>query len=180
MQNIHLEQEIWQQLQRASVDKHHEWRSPVLVTCGADNWPDARTVILRAAQLDAKILTFYTDSRSPKVTQMTKNPQAMLVFWSKRLNWQLRVKANVSIKTTGEEVQKIWAKVKQSPSANDYLSAQIPGELLQAEHAETLSSVTPHFALLQASVQTIDWLALSRSGHQRAKIDCTGLHWLVP
>lgn len=180
MQINHLEEKIWQQLLRASVDKHHEWRSPVLVTCGADNWPDARVVILRTAEIDTKILTFYTDSRSPKVTQIAINPQTMLIFWSKRLNWQLRVKANITIKTSGEDVQKVWHKVKQNPSANDYLSTQTPGETMKTEYADFLYSATPHFAILQASVQAIDWLELNRNGHQRAKIDSTGLHLLVP
>ena len=138
LQEDALRKQIWQQLQRASVDKHHEWRSPVLVTNGLNtlengapnNWPDARTVILRAVDLNSNKLTFYTDSRSPKVLQLLTNPNALLVFWSKRLNWQLRIKVSISVITDGELHQKTWAIVKQSASAKDYLSLIVPGELL--------------------------------------------------
>ena len=184
-----LRHQIWQQLQRASVDKHHEWRSPVLVTNGIDNdqvsapniWPDARTVILRAVDLNSNTLTFYTDSRSPKVSQLLSHPNALLVFWSKRLNWQLRVKVNISVVTHGELHQKTWIIVKQSASAKDYLSLTAPGELLtdNVKKSEP-QQVVPHFAILIAQVINIDWLALSRSGHQRANINSNSFNFIVP
>ena len=106
-----LETDIWAQLQRASVDKHHEWRRPILATNSLkselNRWPEARTVILRAVNLTQKELTFYTDSRSPKVAQIVANPHATLVFWSKRLNWQLRVKVTITVIADGEELQKL-------------------------------------------------------------------------
>ena len=173
-----LAQDIWAQLQRASVDKHHEWRSPVLVTNGQTGWPDARTVILRSVNLSAKQLVFYTDSRSPKVAQLHAIPNAMIVFWSKRLNWQLRVKATVAIKIDDAETDNIWQKVKQSPSAGDYLSALAPGELL-TETATTTNNQA-HFAVLIATVIEMDWLALSRDGHQRARIVDSKVSFLQP
>jgi pyridoxamine 5'-phosphate oxidase len=182
-----IEHEIWQQLLRASVDKHHEWRSPVLVTNGlADNekdaWPEARTVILRAVNFNKKELTFYTDSRSPKVAQLIANPKAVIVFWSKRLNWQLRLKVNIEVRTEGELVQKTWVIVKQSPSAGDYLSIKSPGELLNSSPIALPqnSQKQAHFAMIIANVIDIDWLTLSRNGHQRVKIDASGLNHLQP
>ena len=44
---------IWTELQRATVDRHHEWRTPVLATSGLDGLPQARTVVLRAADATA-------------------------------------------------------------------------------------------------------------------------------
>lgn len=172
MNDSDLIKKIWQQLQRASVDKHHEWRSPVLVTNGLDGWPDARTIILRNVNLETKILTFYTDSRSPKLVQLYANTNAMLVFWSKRLNWQCRIKVAITIKTDGELLQKTWAKVKQSPSAGDYLSVLAPGESLNkiSDNAEQINLSKHYFATINAHVISIDWLALSRNGHQRATI----------
>ena len=192
-----IEHEIWQQLLRASVDKHHEWRSLVLVTNGLvknrlatnslvvngqDDWPDARTVILRKVDVATKELVFYTDSRSPKVMQLYANPNAMLVCWSRRLNWQLRIKATIIVKTDGDLVKSTWDKVKQSPSASDYLSLQAPGKMLNnLDNLPDQSHQTKaHFALLIAQVINIDWLALDRSGHRRASINADGFHQLVP
>ena len=182
-----LRKQIWQQLQRASVDKHHEWRSPVLVTNGLsrveddapNNWPDARTVILREVDLNSNKLTFYTDSRSPKVLQLLTNQNALLVFWSKRLNWQLRIKVSISVITDGELHQKTWVIVKQSASAKDYLSSAAPGELLTNNNNQPQLATT-HFAMLVAQVINIDWLALNRNGHQRANITCNSFNYTVP
>jgi len=88
-----IRQRIWVELQRATQDRHHEWRTPVLATTGADGLPNARTVVLRYANAKLGILQMYTDSRSPKVAELLARPQVMLAFWSKRLSWQLRVRA---------------------------------------------------------------------------------------
>jgi pyridoxamine 5'-phosphate oxidase len=180
--NVNIAQEIWAQLLRASVDKHHEWRSVVLVTNGLDDWPDARVVILRNVDVAQKTLIFYTDSRSQKINQLLINPNAMLIFWSKKLNWQLRIKVKIDIKTDGEQVKNTWENVKQSPSANDYLSTKAPGQMLEKVHSNQKKDVQnhPHFAILIAQVQSIDWLALNRAGHQRATIDKNGVCYTVP
>lgn len=192
-----LKADIWQQMLRASVDKHHEWRSPVLVTNGLvtnglitdnnqllkNNFPEARTVILRKVAIDTKTLTFYTDSRSPKVAQIAANPNCTLVFWSKRLSQQLRVKVKISVDTDSELNKKTWQVVKQSPSAGDYLSLLAPGKPLpgaSASKENTNQLTSPYFALLIANVVEIDWLALNRDGHQRAKIDASGITYLTP
>ena len=184
---INIEHDIWRQLQRAGVDKHHEWRSPVLVTNDladeeSNRWPAARTVILRCVYLNTKQLIFYTDSRSPKVQQLLANPNAMLVFWSKRLSWQLRVKVTFNVQTEGELVEKTWVVVKQSPSAGDYLSKQAPGEPLIniSTLSDRMQIAKPCFAILTANVIEIDWLALNRAGHQRAKINAQGCQALAP
>jgi pyridoxamine 5'-phosphate oxidase len=174
-----LEKDIWLQLQRASVDKHHEWRCPVLITNGLDAFPDGRTVILRAVDIANMQLHFYTDSRSPKITQLLANPHALLVFWSKRLNWQLRVKVEMQVITAGELLQATWQQVKQSPSANDYLGIAMPGTPLNA--LSQIKQPYPHyFCMLNAQVISIDWLALNRSGHQRATIDASGVILTTP
>lgn len=195
MQN-QLETDIWQQLLRASADKHHEWRSATLVTNGlvtnfentkidqAENkFPEARIIILRNVNVDTKTLTFYTDSRSPKVAQIVANQHATLVFWSKRLRWQLRVKVMISVDTDSDLNKLIWQKVKQSPSAGNYLSKQIPGEKLDEDLIDKTKisiNATAYFALLIANVIEIDWLALNRNGHQRAQINANGATYLVP
>ncbi len=65
-----LYRRIWMELQRATQDSHHDWRTPVMSRVNAQGVPQAA-------------------------------PQTALVFWSKRLSWQLRVAARVSVDTTG-------------------------------------------------------------------------------
>ncbi|MCJ7798217.1 MAG: pyridoxamine 5'-phosphate oxidase family protein, partial [Polaromonas sp.] len=164
-----IRQRIWLELQRATQDRHHEWRTPVLATVGTDGAPQARTVVLRHAAATLARLQIYTDSRSPKVAELVAQPSASLVFWSKRLSWQLRVRAHMSVQTTGPEVEAVWARVSQSAAAGDYLSACAPGDALSDTQTGNLEQAsTHHLAILTAQVQETDWLELTRSGHRRA------------
>lgn len=178
--------QIWKELSRASLDRHHEWRTPVLASTDADGLPDARTVVLRQVDAVAGQLTFYTDSRSPKVLQLHAQAQAMLVFWSARLGWQLRVRVACKVITAGPEVEALWHGVKQSAAAGDYLSPLPPGAVLtqgsSTPNAETTDGLTSvhNFAVLRAQVLQIDWLELSREGHRRAQLSATHWEWLTP
>jgi hypothetical protein len=157
----------------------------VLASTDADGLPDARTVVLRQVDAVAGQLTFYTDSRSPKVLQLQAQAQAMLVFWSARLGWQLRVRVACKVITAGQEVEALWQGVKQSAAAGDYLSPLPPGAVLtqgsSTPNAETTDVMPVHsFALLRAQVLQIDWLELSRAGHRRAQLSATHWEWLTP
>lgn len=178
-----LPHRIWQELARATQDRHHDWRTPVLATVGADLQPNARTVVLRQAREPAGELAFFTDGRSPKVAELQAQPQAVLVFWSARLRWQLRVVARCEVLTHGPEVDAAWARVGQSAAAGDYLAAQPPGQPW-AEDAPAPAPATTgahHFAVVRAYVQAMDWLALGLDGqHQRARIEGQAVQPLTP
>ena len=179
-----IRQRIWMELQRATQDRHHEWRTPVLATIGTDSLPQARTVVLRHA--DAKLckLQIYTDSRSPKVAELVTKPDVVLAFWSKRLSWQLRVRAVASVQLVGPEVDAVWARVSQSPAAGDYLSMRAPGDLLPnagvAPVVEPELQQSHHLAIISAQVDSIDWLELARAGHRRAVFRAECCEWRVP
>lgn len=173
-----LRQRIWQELQRAAQDRHHEWRSPVLATLGVDGVPQSRTVVLRHANTKLAHLLIYTDKRSPKVAELAAHPAITLVFWSKRLNWQLRVRADMSVQTAGPEVEAAWAGVSQSAAAADYLSANTPGDVLPVSPATP--STLHHLAVLTAQVRHMDWLELGRIGHRRAMFDAHSWEWRTP
>ena len=176
-----IRERIWTELQRATQDRHHDWRTPVLATVGLDGLPQARTVVLRQADAALARLHIYTDSRSPKVAEVTAKPGATLVFWSQRLSWQLRVRASMSVQTCGPEVRAVWARVSQSAAAGDYLSAGAPGDALQAAPAGSGDSAgSHHLAILTAQVQEIDWLELARGGHRRAVLGATTWAWRQP
>ena len=182
-----IRQRIWLELQRATHDRHHEWRVPVLATVGADHLPQARTVVLRQADARLHTLQIYTDSRSPKVAELLEAPDVVLVFWSKRLGWQLRVQAVASVQHSGPEVDAVWNRVSQSAAAGDYLAASAPGDALHntsdagaVNTAESRLQAVHHLAIITAQVQVIDWLELARSGHRRAALTPDGWEWRVP
>ena len=176
-----IRQRIWAELQRAVNDRHHEWRTPVLATIGTDGWPEARTVVLRQAQASSASIVFYTDSRSPKVAELQATPHASLVFWSKRLSWQLRVRAQVLVRTSGLEVDEVWKRMCQSPAAGDYLAATAPGAALPAASAPPVpAGLQHHLTIVNMQVLAMDWLELARTGHRRAALTATSFEWRVP
>jgi len=176
-----IRQRIWMELQRATQDQHHEWRTPVLATVDANGTPQARTVVLRQALDKPAQLQVYTDSRSPKVAELAAHSRTALVFWSTRLSWQLRVQADITVQTAGPEVDAAWARVSQSAAAGDYLSVTAPGAALVHAHTAPDEARHPHhLTVLTAQVLEIDWLELARSGHRRATISADTWVWRVP
>lgn len=177
---------LWKELQRAPHDRHHEWRTPVLATQGIDgSGPQARTVVLRHADAQLWSLRIYTDARSPKCSELAAQPLAQLTFWSKRLNWQLRVSAEATVEFEGEQVETAWERLKQSPAAADYLSSYPPGHIQHSSQSEVenfgSSLRAHHLAILNFKVSSMDWLALSKDGHRRARLTPAGLvELLVP
>jgi pyridoxamine 5'-phosphate oxidase len=173
-----IEDALWQALRLAAHEKTHPWRTPVLATTDGDAG-DARTVVLREADRDSATLHLYSDARSAKVTQIAAHPIGTLVMWSPALGWQLRVRAHLAATTEGLEVSSRWARLKLSPAAHDYLSVQAPGTPLDA--ALSARGERAHFALIDAQVQSIDWLELHADGHRRARFVVGATpRWLQP
>ena len=170
---------IWMELGRATQDRHHAWRTPVLATTGQEGQPDARTVVLREADASTARLRIYTDGRSAKVSHLSYRPDAVLVFWSKRLNWQLRARVSISAHAAGPLVESVWARVSQSAAAGDYLSHSAPGSVLSAA-TPTAAQQNHHLVVLDAQVHEIDWLELAQGGHRRARLHADTWDWLTP
>ena len=169
------------ELQRATNDRHHDWRTPVLASTGLDGFPQARTVVLRSAERAQAKLTFFTDSRSPKMAELQTQARASLVFWSKRLGWQLRVSVLATVITEGPAVDAAWQRVSQSPAAGDYLSAAPPGApCTPCPHEEVGVCPQHNLCIVSAQVLSMDWLALAKEGHRRARVSADSVAWCVP
>ncbi len=176
-----IRQHIWKELGRASQDRHHAWRTPVLATAAGNGLVNARTVVLRDADAVLGNLRVFTDERSPKVSEISKQPAALFVFWSSRLNWQLRVQAQISVKTTGPDIEALWQRVSQTGGARDYLGQAAPGTPTCAPEKTTEDlQQHSHFAVLDAKVIEMDWLELRREGHRRARLLADTWEWLTP
>ncbi|MEN9627233.1 MAG: hypothetical protein RJA10_459 [Pseudomonadota bacterium] len=172
-----IEAEVWAQLAQAPKRRSHGWRIGVLATADGDG-ADARSVVLREVDAGNRCLVFFTDSRSPKVRQLQQHPRATLVLWSADLGWQLRLKVQLSIETSGLAVSSRWARLKMSPAAQDYLSPLPPGSAIGTP--VPVRDTREHFGVLMAQVLSVDWLELHADGHRRASFDAEGRRWLVP
>lgn len=179
LDSLHMvERACWRELHRAARERGHAWHVMTLATADEAGVPDARSVVIREAREDTRTLVFYTDARSAKVRQLNAQPLAMLVAWSAALSWQLRLRVTLALEDDGLDVSSRWARVKLSPSAQDYLAALPPGTPVDRYAPERGSR--EHFAVVRAEVSAIDWLELHADGHRRARFVADGATWLTP
>jgi pyridoxamine 5'-phosphate oxidase len=175
-----VEAALWQQLAAAAADKAHPWHTPVLATVDIDS-ADARTVVLREVDLRQRQLLFYTDERAGKVKQLLNHPLGTMVMWSPALGWQLRCKVRLAVEMSGLAASSRWARIRLSPAAQDYLSPLPPGAQLGPLPTPAPGAVKrDYFAVIDATVEAIDWLELHADGHRRAIFDGRGARWVQP
>jgi pyridoxamine 5'-phosphate oxidase len=168
----------WQMVGRGVQDRRSAFHTPVLATHSAEG-PQARVLVLRAADVAARILTFHTDTRSAKLPELAVDNRAALTFYDAARKVQLRFNGVVSVHANDALSHQRWAASRPS-SLRCYLGAQ-PG----AASAEPTSGLPVHvegrepelheleiaeqnFAVLQIAVQRMEWLHLHTRGQRRA------------
>ncbi|MBC8165349.1 MAG: pyridoxamine 5'-phosphate oxidase family protein [Bryobacteraceae bacterium] len=102
--------EVWTRVTRGVHDRHAPARHPTLATVTPDGRPQARTVVLRAADKVAGTVHVHTDLQSGKVRDLRATPFAALHVWDASAHLQLRLEAQVTI-LTGPDVAAIWERV---------------------------------------------------------------------
>ena len=80
---------IWQRLAKAVDDRPDPWRLPVLCTQGL-NGPSARTMVMRSADAEGRVLTAQTDIRSTKIPGFRKDPRVAWLFFDPAKQEQVR------------------------------------------------------------------------------------------
>jgi pyridoxamine 5'-phosphate oxidase len=83
--------QVWQRLARGVVDRHAPARHPTFATVSPDGWPEARTVVMRAADPAGATLDIHTDLQSAKVASLRANPRAALHIWEASAHLQIRL-----------------------------------------------------------------------------------------
>jgi pyridoxamine 5'-phosphate oxidase len=107
----------------------------VLATATPDGIPSARVVLLKG--VDERGFVFYTDYRSQKGTELTRNPHAALVLYWSPLERQVRITGTVTRASTEE-------------SAAYFASRPLASRL--SASASTQSAVIPDRASLETHV----------------------------
>jgi pyridoxamine 5'-phosphate oxidase len=76
----------WNEAMASGID---EVNAMTLATASADGMPDARIILLKG--FDEKGFTFFTNYQSAKGQELLENPRAILVFFWKELQRQIRI-----------------------------------------------------------------------------------------
>lgn len=174
---IEIESACWREIEKASRDRTHPWRSMALATFDGAR-ANARTVVLREARHASHELLFYADDRSPKLAQLRQHPKGTLLMWCPALGWQLRLHVHLEPVPDGLEVSSRWARLKLTPAAQDYLSPLAPGAPLDT--TPSLCSARDYFTVVSARIERMDWLELRAEGHRRAIFEDQQAHWVQP
>ena len=188
----------WQMIGRGVQGRRSAFHTPVLATQSADG-PQARVLVLRAADALVRTLTFHTDTRSAKLPELAKDSRVALTFYDAARKVQVRITGTATVHAGNALSHQRWTASRPS-SLRCYLGARPGGisaeptsglppqvEGREPEPAE-LQVAEPHFAVLQVAVQRLEWLHLHTRGQRRAAFawadespgsDCT-MQWLNP
>jgi pyridoxamine 5'-phosphate oxidase len=155
----------WGHLTRGVADRHAPARHPTLATVSPDGWPEARTVVLRAAHRAEATLELHTDTDTAKIRALRASPRAALHVWVPRARLQIRVSADVEILTGAPTVAR-WANVPVSARVS-YGTEPAPGTAITHARDYATPGSQDRFAVLCCHVRAMDLLELG-SPHRRA------------
>lgn len=169
------------ELGRSNVDRRHPYRSMMLATHAT--FPEVRTVVKRDFDFDKRLITFYTDRRTPKCDQISKNSKVSLLLYHPKKKLQLRIYATATLLSTDHaKHKKALNQISNSKSKNDYLTKHTPGTSLT--DGQVLFGVTLHLAVVELLISSMDIVLLSDQGHQRNRYTFHNEQWkeemLVP
>lgn len=175
-----LHAQVWTRLIRGVHDRRAPARHPTLATVTPDGKPQARTVVLRAADKPAGTLDIHTDLRSAKVGDLRVTPFAALHVWDASAHLQLRLEAHVTV-LAGPDVAAIWAGVPVATRLS-YGSIPAPGQPIAGALDYTKVPEPASFVVLRLQVSAVDALHLGPN-HRRARFDRQNAWagaWLAP
>ena len=162
----------WLSLATAAHDRHHAWHTPTLANVG-EGIAQLRTVVLRSADPDTRILSCHTDSRSPKVIQLAEDSRFSWHFYDRDAKIQLRAYGNAWTHQGDTLASQRWQDGAWR-SAQCYRTPLAPGEPCSEADLDINTPVDratgeEHFVVLACEIDQFDWLFLRVEGHRRAR-----------
>lgn len=166
--------EVWLRLARGAADRRAAFSRMQVATLTAQGWPDIRTVILRGADEAGRRLSFHTDRRSAKASEIAADGRVALHLWDPQAEVQLRLWGQAAVESEGTEAEAAWSRL--APRQRQVYHAPLaPGSTLRAP----AEADPPHppadgrgaFARVDVTVARFEWLELRLTGHRRARFD---------
>ncbi len=169
-------------LKIASKKNDHAFRYFTLATSDIDGTPRARTVVLRGIDDDLN-LTFYTDKRSKKITQMNDQNKVSLLFFDPKRRVQISIQAKAEIITEDAILKNLWNQIPEK-SRKEYTAQQIPGKNISDPNTIDFFEHKHFFSAIRMVPRQIEFLRLQQPNHIRVLFKKEIGHWqgtyLVP
>lgn len=159
----------WQLWGRGTVDRHSGFHTPVVTSVDADGNPQARTMILRAVDREARTMRFHTDVRSAKMSHWKFKPRVCVLGYDASKKIQLRVNGRVVLHTDDAVAEKAWRSSRPESRAA-YGIKNVPGHVVNVPSAAPQSNDEgrENFAVVMIEVDSLEWVYLSAEGNRRA------------
>ena len=134
--------------------------------------------MLREADEDRRSLVFHTDARSRKIKELEKTGQATWLFFDLQSGVQIRARSHVTLHQHDDTARNLWKQV-QLESRLNYSSVLSPGDPVKDQPLRLLNDHEAflNFMVVQCEVVFLDWLQISKDGHQRAQFNWDGHAW---
>jgi len=180
-----VEADLKQRLIGAANDRRSPMHVPAVVTSDVD----ARGMVLREFNSDARTLRFHTDTRAPKVAAVDADPRMAVLFYDMPSKIQIRAKGMGRVLRDGAVTEAAWTAstnfarrcyLGEGPgSASEEPTSGLPAEFERHEPTdEQLIPARENFAVLLIEITDLDWFYLAHTGHMRAQFTRTdGSDW---
>lgn len=170
---------VWSRLEEAAENPGHVFRTLTFGTVGEDA-PHLRTVVLRRADREVRVLAFHTNRYAQKVEDIRATGGVAWHGWDPDAREQVRLRGRATIHTDDDRADAMWAA--EDPASLDvYVPTAKPGTSIEDPDAGrrsvpaapvTRADVAPgreQFAVIRTVIEEIDWLHLHPDGHARAQ-----------
>lgn len=183
-----VEETAWNMMEEAVANRRAAFHQVTVANLGTDGEAEARTVVLRGADRNAKTVRFHTDRRSGKFAALSAHPRASIHLYDHAAKVQIRLRGTAALHTSDALAEGLWSAMRDmskvcyrqpvgpgAPIASP-LAAIADGLLADADGFANFVAVVVH-------VHELEWLYLAARGHRRALVDYHGgalPRWLAP
>jgi pyridoxamine 5'-phosphate oxidase len=182
--------EAWRRLAEGVAHRRGAFHTPTLATAGLDGTPRLRTVVLRGADPEARVLRFHTDRRSDKAAEIAREPRVALHAYDPGAKLQVRLDGRAVLHAEDAVTDAAW-EAALPMSRVVYGVAPGPGTPIPEgdayalpEDEEAAHGERANFRVALVTVERLDFLYLAYEGHRRARFTWEGgalrATWLVP
>ena len=148
----------WAQISRGKADKKSPARYPTFVTSSSDDFPNARTLVMRRSDRGKSQIEFHTDTASSKILALKENPHAAIHMWLPKVQLQIQMNVAVEVKV-GDITIPNWRDVPIN-SRIAYGTIPTPGSVVGGPLAYDHAPDQRRFAVLICHIQSIQLLLL--------------------
>ena len=160
-------------LHSAVKDAGHDYHLFTIATVN-DKTPEIRTVVLRDFNIKKYQISFHTDARSPKYSQVKSNPAISALFYSTQKRTQLRLHGNATICKDQNLLNTLWSNLNKD--SRECYQGEVPpsGNIPKTKIINDTSSEMSgfeNFSRVSIEISTIEILRLHHLGHKRLLCD---------